>query len=370
MRYLSLTCIFIILSLNSACSKDKKAPASAPHVINTIDSTKGLKDYYKTYFPIGVAVAPRSLTGAEGELIKREFNSLTSENVMKPGLIHPKENEYYWNDADAIANFAVANKMKMRGHTLVWHQQTSNWIFTDAKGDTVTKAVLLERLKQHITTVVSRYKGKIYGWDVVNEAIDDNNSRDYRETPWYKICGEDFIIKAFEYAHAADPNAVLFYNDYSIEKPGKRERTLKFLKKLIDLKVPVNAVGIQGHWSIYDDNLEKDLREAITLFSGLGLKVQITELDLSIHKGDHAAPASGSPSAFTAALEQKQAEQYRKIFQVLRENKNAITGVTFWNVTDRSSWLDNFPVKGRKDYPLLFDQNLKRKKAYWEVVKF
>lgn len=336
----------------------------------TVDSTKGLKDYYKNYFPIGVAVSSRNLIGKTSELIKREFNSLTSENAMKMEAIHPKENVYFWKDADAIVQFAIANKMKVRGHNLCWHQQTPDWMFKDANGEPVEKAVLLSRLKKHIHAVVSRYKGKIYAWDVVNEAIDDNNDKFLRESAWFKICGEDFIFKAFEYAHEADPKAQLFYNDYGIEKPGKRERTYNLLKKLLAAKIPVHGVGIQGHWSIHED-FNQDLRKAIRLFSSLGLKVQITELDISVHHHKEvSAPPNGAVAAITPEATLKQIEQYKKVFQVMRDYRNVITGLTFWNVSDRSSWLDNFPVKGRKDYPLLFDQHLQRKEAYWQVVEF
>ena len=175
------------------------------------DSSKGLKDYYANYFPIGVAVSPRALKTDEATLIIRQFNSLTPENAMKMGPIHPKENEYYWKDADSIVAFAQRNGMRVRGHNLCWHNQTPSWLFVDEKGDTVSKAVLLQRLKAHITTVVNRYKGKVYAWDVVNEAISDKPDEYLRPSPWLKICGEEYIAKAFEYAHEADPNAVLFY---------------------------------------------------------------------------------------------------------------------------------------------------------------
>ena len=212
----------------------------------TNQPVKGLKDYYKDYFPIGVAVSLRSLAGAEGQLVLSQFNSLTPENAMKMGPIHPEENRYNWRDADSIVNFAQQHHLKVRGHNLCWHEQTPNWLFKDAQGNQVTKEVLLKRLKDHITTVVNRYKGKIYAWDVVNEAIDDDSTKFLRNSTWYKICGEDFIAKAFEYAHAADPKAVLFYNDYNTERPEKRDRVYKLLKKLVDAGVPINGVGLQA----------------------------------------------------------------------------------------------------------------------------
>ena len=333
--------------------------------------SKGLHDYYQNYFPIGVAVSHRSLTGQEANLILKHFNSITPENAMKMGPIHPQEDRYFWDDADAIVNFAQANHLKVRVHNLCWHEQTPSWIFKDKNSSTVSKAELLKRLKDHITQVVTRYKGKIYAWDVVNEAIADDSLTLLRNTPWLQICGEEFIAKAFEYAHEADPSARLFYNDYNTERPEKRERVYKLLKKLIDAHVPIHGVGLQGHWSIYEPT-ENELRTTISKFSSLGLEVQITELDVSIYpwEKNKRDKKSQESDAFTPSLEQKQIDLYTTVFKIFREYKNEITGITFWNISDKHTWLDSYPVKGRKNYPLLFDQNLKPKKVYWEVVKF
>jgi endo-1,4-beta-xylanase len=338
---------------------------------STVDQKKGLKDFYQNYFPIGVAVSPQALKGPEAELIKKHFNSVTAENAMKTGPIHPEENRYNWEPADLIVSFAKANGMKMRGHTLCWHNQNPNWLFRNAKGDTITKDVLLKRLKEHITTVVTRYKGTIYAWDVVNEAVDDNNNKFLRESAWYKICGEEYIAKAFEYAHEADPNAKLFYNDYATEDPGKRERIYQLVKKLVEAKVPIHGVGLQGHWSIYEPT-DEAIEKSIEKFSALGLDVQITELDVSVYPLEHSRRERRPDDidTFTTAMDEKQITQYRMLFKVFRDHKEAITGVTFWNVSDKHSWLDSFPVSGRKNYPLLFDQQLQPKKAYWGVITF
>ena len=333
---------------------------------------KGLKNYYNKYFPIGVAVSAQVLKNKEeSAFILSEFNSITPENAMKIGPIHPAEGRYNWRDADSIVAFAQLHHIKVRGHNLCWHEQTPFWLFKDKEGKQVTKEVLLQRLKDHISTVVNRYKGKIYAWDVVNEAIDDDSSKFLRNSLWYQICGEDFIVKAFEYAHAADPEAKLFYNDYNTERPEKRERVYKLLKKLVDAKVPVDGVGIQAHWSIYEPS-KADLEKTIKEFSSLGLKVQVTELDISLYpwEKERRGLRPGEKGELTPELEQKQADRYAELFKIFRKYKKAITGVTFWNISDRYTWLDNYPVPGRKNFPLLFDQNLQRKKAYRGVINF
>ncbi len=336
------------------------------------ETSKGLKDYYKKYFPIGVALAPSNVAGDEAELILQQFNSITPENAMKMGPIHPEENRYSWKDADSIVNFAQRHALKVRGHNLCWHNQTPSWLFKDSYGNPVTKDVLLKRLKDHITTVVNRYKGKIYEWDVVNEAISDKKDEYLRNSMWLQICGEEYISKAFEYAHAADPDAILFYNDYNEISAVKREKIYRLVKSLKDAGVPIHGVGLQGHWAINEPSASQ-LDSTIKRFANLGLKVQITELDISIYPKEHNARERRSEdenAAFTAEREQKQLTVYKMSFNIFRKYKNVITGVTFWNISDRHSWLDNFPVQNRKDYPLLFDKDLQPKKAYWEVVKF
>lgn len=333
--------------------------------------SRGLKDYYKDYFPMGVAVNTKTLRGDEAVLLLKEFNSITPENAMKMGPIHPREDYYNWKDADSIVNFAQKHGLKVRGHNLCWHEQAPDWMFKDEQGNLVSKEVLLKRLKDHITTVVSRYKGKIYAWDVVNEVIDDSDNKFLRNSLWYQICGEDFISKAFEYAQAADPDALLFYNDYNTERPGKRDKVYKLLKKLVDAGVPIQGVGLQAHWSIFEPS-EADLRAAIELYSSLDLQIHFTELDMSVYaweknKRDKQANENAS---LTPELEQQQIEQYAKVFKIFREYKKNITSVTFWNVSDRYTWLDYYPVSGRKNYPLLFDTNLQPKKAYREVTNF
>jgi endo-1,4-beta-xylanase len=333
---------------------------------------KGLKAYYRDYFPIGVAVSPRALRSDEASLITAQFSSVTPENAMKMGVIHPGENEYNFSGADSIVAFATRNNMRIRGHTLCWHNQVPGWLFKGADGDTVSKEVLLQRLKQHIITVVGRYKGKVYAWDVVNEVISDKKEEFYRNSAWFRICGPEFIEKAFVWAHEADPGAVLFYNDYNEIDPMKRARILQMVSALRDKGIPVHGIGLQAHWAIDQpsaDQLEQTLKD----FSSLGLPLQITELDMSVYPKEHEARARQSKdtsAVYSDSIAGLQAAQYKMYFEKFRKYKKNITGITFWNVSDRYSWLDNFPVRGRKDYPLLFDASLQPKRAFHEVTDF
>jgi len=358
---LSLITSFLLVVLISCSTKNNRAI-----------QTNGLKDFYSDYFPIGVAVSPRALSTDEAGLIVAEFNSVTAENAMKMGPIHPKENEYFWEHADSIVAFAERNKLKIRGHTLCWHNQTPPWMFIDADSNQVSKEVLLARLKDHITTVVNRYKGKIYAWDVVNEVISDKKDEFYRDSPWYKISGPEFIAKAFEFAHAADPAALLFYNDYNEINPVKRKKIIQLVADLKAAGVPIHGVGLQGHWAM-NEPTRAQLDSTLTEFATLDLPLQITELDVSVYPKEHGRrerKPEDDLTEFTAEKAALQAEAYATYFEVFRKHKAVLTGVTFWNISDRHSWLDNFPVRNRKDYPLLFDAELKRKNAYHKVVDF
>jgi len=303
-------------------------------------------------------------------LLIRHFNSITPENALKPGPVHPAMDTYNWSGADRIVSFALQHGMKIHGHVLVWHEQSPGWLFTKGEGR-VSKAGLTQRMKDHIFTVVSRYRGKIDAWDVVNEAVADSGAGIYRQSEWFNICGSDYIKNAFIFAHEADPDARLFYNDYNMVRPEKRDRVYKMLKGLIDEGVPVHGVGIQGHWSVFGP-AEKELDDAVRLFSSLGLEVQITELDMSVYpwEKDRRERMVGEQDILTPEKEAAQVDQYKMIFSCLRKNRDRINGVTFWGISDRNSWLNNYPVRGRRNYPLLFDREGKPKKAFWEVVQF
>lgn len=359
--------VFVIISCTSTDSKNNKSASTKSAL-----TEKGLKDFYAAYFPVGVAVSPRALKAeSEANLIKKHFRSMTAENVMKMGPIHPEENKYNWEPADEIVAFAEENELMLRGHALCWHRQFPDWMFTNNDGNQVSKEVLLQRLETHIEHVAGRYKGKIFAWDVVNEAISDRPDKFYRNSIWYQICGEDYIITAFETARKAAPNAKLFYNDYNVIDAVKREKIIQMVKNLREKGVPIDGVGIQGHWSVFEPS-ESQLRATLDSFSSLPIELQITELDISIYKKEHARSdkRETDTGVLTPELAKMQKEKYKMIFRVFRDYKDELSSLTFWNISDRRSWLDNFPVRNRKDFPLLFDQNEAPKDAYWEVVGF
>lgn len=354
--------IFIILSsvfITSGVAAQVELP------LNT------LKDRYKNYFTIGVAVSPFALRTEEAGLITSQFSGITAENAMKMGPIHPREQQFNWGPADSVVAFAIRNQMRLRGHTLVWHSQTPKWLFEDEEGKQVSKEILLERIHRHIDSVAGRYKGKIFAWDVVNEAISDNGNEFYRPSPFYQICGEEFIEKAFEWAHAADPDALLFYNDYSEIDPVKRKKIIELVNGLRKKGVPIHGIGLQSHWSILAPSAEV-LDKTLQDFSSVGLPLHITELDISVYKkeGRRDRIPSDSLTAYTPEREAMQTEMYERVFTAFRKYRSSIQSVTFWNISDRRTWLDNFPVMGRKDHPLLFDATLQPKKAFFRVINF
>ena len=326
----------------------------------------GLKDAYKDYFTVGVAVNQRNVSDeAQMDIIKKQYNSVTAENDWKPGMIHPKEGVWNFERADKIANFCRENGIKMRGHCLCWHSQFADWMFVDKKGKPVKKEVFYERLREHIHTVVNRYKDVVYAWDVVNEAIADGGSprhgqepNPYRQSRHYQLCGEEFIAKAFEFAREADPDALLFYNDYSTVDPGKRERIYEMVKKMKEAGVPIDGIGMQGHYNIYFPD-EELLDKAITRFSEIVSHIHITELDLrtNTESGGQLAFSRGEAKPLAGYMQTLQEDQYARIFKVLRRHKDVIDNVTFWNLSDKDSWL------GANNHPLPFDENYKAKRS-------
>ncbi|MGH9822022.1 MAG: endo-1,4-beta-xylanase, partial [Blastocatellia bacterium] len=287
--------------------------------------------------------------------------------------------QYNFNTADRYVSFGERNHMFIVGHNLIWHYQTPSWIFQDDKGASVTREVLLDRMRDHIQTVLGRYKGRINGWDVVNEALNSDGS--LRQSPWFKIIGEDYIAKAFEFAHETDPAAELYYNDYSLEDPAKRRGAIALIKKLKGEGVPITAIGLQGHSTLKLPTIEQE-DATISDFARLGIKVMITELDIDVLPGaaEHRGADIHANIELTSALnpyqnglpedvQQKLAKRYAALFGVFLKHRGAITRVTFWGVTDANSWLNNWPVRRRTSYPLLFDRNYQPKPAFDAVIR-
>ena len=338
----------------------------------------GLKDAYKDYFTIGVAVNKTNISDpAQTAIIKKQFNSVTAENAWKPGEIHPKEGVWNFGLADSIANFCRENGIKMRGHCLCWHSQFADWMFTDKKGKPVKKEVFYERLREHIHTVVNRYKDVVYAWDVVNEAMADDGrpfefvdgkmvpASPYRQSRHFKLCGDEFIAKAFEFAREADPTGVLIYNDYSCVDNGKRERIYNMVKKMKDAGVPIDGIGMQGHYNIYFPD-EEQLEKAINRFKEIVNIIHITELDLrtNTESGGQLRFARGEAKPQAPYIGTLQEDQYARLFKVFRKYKDVIKNVTFWNLSDKDSWL------GVNNHPLPFDENFKAKRSLQIIRDF
>ena len=341
-----------------------------------------LKDALQGSFLIGAALNPAQFTERDARaaaLVKAQFDSISPENVLKWASVHPEPDRYDFDLADKYVAFGEKNHMFIIGHTLVWHHQTPNWVFEDAKGNPVDRETLLRRMREHIQTVVGRYKGRVNGWDVVNEALNDDGT--LGQTPWLKIIGEDYIAKAFVFAHEADPKAELQYNDYSLENEAKRNGAIELIRKLRAQGVPVTGVGLQGHYRIDWPSVDQ-VDAAIAAFAKLGVKVMITELDVDVlppamqYRGaDISANVELQPklnpytNGLPDSLQQTLAKRYADLFGVFLKHRGELTRVTFWGVTDASSWLNNWPVPGRTNYPLLFDRDGRPKPAFDAVIK-
>lgn len=333
-----------------------------------------LKGLFKDKFYIGVALSTRQIRARDTaalSIVKTHFNSIVAENCMKSMSLQPKEGQFQFADADQFVDFGEKNGMFIIGHTLIWHSQTPDWFFKDEQGTEVSREVLIERMKKHITTVVSRYKGRIKGWDVVNEAILDDGS--WRKSKFYKIIGEDFIRLAFEFAHAADPKAELYYNDFSMALEGKRNGVVHMVRKLKQQGVKVTGVGMQGHLGLEYPKIT-DFEKSILAFSALDVNVMITELDLTVlpnprrdmgadidQRYAYQNEINPYPDELPDHVAMQFEERYLEFFKLFLKHHDKISRVTVWGVTDGDSWRNNWPVFGRKDYPLLFDRNYQAK---------
>jgi endo-1,4-beta-xylanase len=348
----------------------------------TRNSAPGLKDAYEDAFLIGTALNRRQIYGNDTNgirLVETHFNAITPENITKWEHIHPKPGEYNFEAVDRFVEFGEKNGMHMVGHTLVWHSQTPRWVYRDENGEFLDRDGLLERMRDHIHTVVGRYKGRFHAWDVVNEALNDDGT--LRESHWYNIIGKDYLIKAFEYAREADPDAELLYNDYSLENPAKREGAIRLIRYLQENGAPVTGIGTQGHWHPREPSLAQ-IEKTIVEFGALGIDVTITELDIDVlpaawnYSGadiSRVAEMEDGLDPYTDGLpddvQQELADRYRDIFELFLRHRDVITRVSFWGVTDGDNWKNNFPVRGRTNHPLLFDRAWQPKPAYHAVME-
>ncbi|SEM80702.1 endo-1,4-beta-xylanase [bacterium A37T11] len=334
-----------------------------------------LRNKYASYFPIGTAIDPSMVKDPKiSSFIAENYSSVTPENQMKPTVVQPKENIFNFKDADLIVSFAIKNNMKIRGHTLVWPQKMPKWMFRDGNR-AANKQLLLKRLEKHITSVINHYKGKVYCWDVVNEAIPYFGDRpiDKRTDSMLVIAGEEYFEKAFRYARAADPKAKLFYNDNSFEWTYKRDVIFQYLKKMKEKGVPIDGVGLQAHWGI-EGCSEKDLTETINKFNSIGLEVQLTELDVSIYRKRILgrtmtnADLKYMSDLYSKDIISKQSNVYETIFRVCRQFKGIVTGITLWSPFDRNNYI--IQQFNKKNYPYLFDQNMKPKSVVKKLTEF
>jgi endo-1,4-beta-xylanase len=384
MRKLSrwVTAIAAIGSVTACSSSSARVPASSPAELSPAKTNApSLRDHFAKQFRVGAAINEAQMLGrdtAGNAIVTQQFNTISPENVLKWEIVHPAADRYDFRLSDAYVAYGEARHMFIVGHTLVWHSQTPKWVFEDANGTPLTRDALLARMHEHIRTVVGRYKGRVNGWDVVNEALEEDGT--LRKSPWLKIVGEDFIEQAFRFAQEADPKAELYYNDYSLENPAKRAGAMALIQRLKAKGIPLKAVGMQAHFKM--DWPSVGLEDStITMFASLGVHVNITELDVDVlpaavqsrgadvaTRGANSAEVNPYAAGLPAAQQQALAQRYAEMFRVFLKHDAVIDRVTFWGVADSDSWLNNWPVRGRTSYPLLFGRDHLAKPAFDAVM--
>ena len=342
----------------------KNTRAAQPPASSQIPSlAESLQDYFLT----GAAITPAQTEGAHSRLLTRHFNSLVAENVMKPALLAPAEGEFVWQDADKIISFARENQLKVRFHTLVWHNQTADWFFRDRQGNELgshreNKHLVLGRLQEYIRIVGTRYKEDVESWDVVNEVIDPEEMDGLRRSKWFEITGTDYIKTAFQTAREVlGPEAKLFINDYNTNDPKKRAFLYELVKELLAEGVPVDGVGHQMHINL-EWPAASTIAETIDLFAGLGLDNKVTEMDISLYTNDRDRYEMVPPEMLI-----RQGYRYQEVFDVLKAKSDKISQVITWGIADDHTWKSTFPIK-RLDLPLFFDEEHRPKPAFWGVV--
>ncbi|HVU58660.1 MAG TPA: endo-1,4-beta-xylanase [Puia sp.] len=335
-----------------------------------------LKETFKNDFLIGMAINTRQIEEKDpsaAQLIPRQFNALTPENIMKAEIINPGWDQYNFDLADKLVAYAQKNNMKVNAHNLIWHSQLPGFVRSMQNTDS-----LRTWFTNHITTIASRYDGKVYSWDVVNEALNDDGT--LRNSIFLQKLGPDYLVEAFRLAQKAAPHTKLYYNDYNIEQPKKRAGAIALIKKIQAAGVRIDGVGIQGHWKSGNVPMT-DIEASIREFSALGIEVMFTELDLSVlpNPWDHNTADVGQTAAsragmnpYTAGLPDSAqdllAKSYADLFRLFLRYKGKVTRITFWGLDDGMSWLNDFPIRGRTNYPLPFDRNYQPKKAYFSII--
>ncbi len=315
---------------------------------------------------LGANELPSGSTAPSHADLLKHFNALTPENDMKWASIQPSEGKFNFEPVDALLAYAEKEQKSFTAHTLVWHSQTPDWVFQDAEGKPASRELVLSRLRTHIREVMQRYRGRVAGWDVVNEALSDAPKEYLRDSPWLRTLGEDYVVQAFKIAREAAPEAKLYYNDYAVELPHKREKLLRLIKELQAAGAAPDAVNLQGHYSLTTPSIA-EIERTLQDITGLGLRANISELDVSFFtflQRDNPYPDGAPPE-----LLEQQAKRYGELFALFRKHEDMIDRVTFWNLHDGISWLNHHPVPNRSDYPLLFDREGKPKPAFFAVLE-
>ena len=347
-----------------------------PQNVETLKSTVG------QHFTIGCAVNTSIVALRDSKahrLVAAQFNSIVAENCMKEEELSPREGVYRWHAADRFVAFGEKHGMRIIGHCLVWHSQAAEWMFYDKKGNLVSREVLVERMRNHIYTVVGRYKGRIYGWDVCNECVMDDGSM--RNSLWQQIIGDDYIELAFQFAHEADPDAELYYNDYSMTNPAKVQTVCNLVRDLQSKGLRIDAVGMQCHNGLDYPTLQ-EWSDAIDSLASTGVKVNMTELDMNVLPRIESFAGAEVSSNFEyrraldpyrkglpAEVEEQVKQRWLDIFAMFKQHEHQIDRVTFWGVHDGMSWLNDWPIKGRKAYPLLFDRKKNPKPVVQDIME-
>jgi endo-1,4-beta-xylanase len=364
----------LVLCAAAALSATLAAAAQAPA------PTPALKDIAPKTMLIGAAINRAQAAGQDAvaaAIVTRQFDQVSPENDLKWERVHPGPDRFDFEPADRYVEFGTQHGMFVVGHVLLWHQQTPAWVKAGAAGKPLDRETALARLKAHVDAVAGRYKGRIGGWDVVNEALEEDGS--LRKTFWLDAVGPEYIEKAFEYAHAADPDAQLYYNDYNLWKPAKRDAAIRLVQGLKAKGLRVDAIGEQAHWGIDDPPLAA-IDEMLAAMRAAGIAVHVTELDMDVlprdpdmwgadlsKKATIRAKTNLYPDGLPPAMQERLAQRYVGCFRLFL--KHGVRRVTFWGVTDKSSWLHNFPIPGRVNYPLLWDEDGRAKPAFAAVAE-